>query len=1089
MLIHGQPGAGKSHLARQYVNKNRKKFEGGIFWINARLKQEIYQAYWNIAQKVVLPDSPHLRITADGSQRPFEDIVKVWFEARHDWLIVFDGILIDKEEDAIELQNFIPDSPDSSIIYVSRASNLGNKQRLLRPFPIKVHSLSEDDARRLLFKELLIKKPTEAEKKSATELVRKMGGLPLAIHAISHRLGNTHEPLIKYDMKSYSADPKLGGTYNAIMGDLVRLNHQGAWNSISLMCFYGPHLPVEMIRLGIKALRPYGVEVNSSWNGERPDLDITFAILMRNALIERNEPYERSPISASRDSLIDPEPIDMITMHSVVQKFCCDFLNSANILPRWLGYAVDVFCESFRRADERIKAKPLHSRVSDYREYLVHGNRLFDHSKEYQTKKQNLEAVRQRLTPILAQINAEIQAREPSSSQESVGGHMFQISVFDRSSSTSDSLASENQARTPNQEPPPFMPHESWYGGDLTKVQVETPTSIHSISPRIVDHSPRCQLPHLLDEELFDTDEDVHPLPHAMHRIASDSTAMPYVAPVGSQDEGWQTVPPSRRVNRPRDFQTVPIPSNNGRPRPHRDLGSFRPTPARAEMPGITNVDAVGLFSRPTRGNPRGKLSEGSDAVSSLTAVHHSASPPSSRDGSRSQQRSLSRPRTSASTQPTYAMIAAGQQPQRPVAMQHGGLGYDGTGVPGPYPFAPTPSVLQRGRSPESLRRRSGNIQPSPLAAEFKPRRQPTQATSHETSPYAAPPVHQGSAHHTPDHSPHLHYISSQPDANCSPPQSPYLSSQDHHRIYYNGPVLSGPNPANLAFEENISITPKRRLPSDFQTPYPPSSLQTPYPNPHPNLHAHPNAYPLSFDPAPIPTGYGSHPMTRDHSPRSHASAAATDPLLYQHGHPSSSPRFSPHMDLCPRSRDRDRTADGRPLSKSPKFYHAVPVPAEHDHDHDALSGTGGWAFSSPAASPTSAPGLRREGSGGSGGGGGAHMSRAGSGPGVAFESPGGQMEIAEFGGRGEVVQFGELAPVVIEEGRGRVREWERRLREGGSAGGVVPYPVRDVMPRDGREGGGDVGMGGGGGGGGAGAVGLGLEMEVDMEVEVEVEF
>ncbi|MCJ1303934.1 hypothetical protein MMC08_006745, partial [Hypocenomyce scalaris] len=358
VLIHGQPGAGKSHLARQYVNKNRKKFDGGIFWINARLREEIYQAYWNIAQKVVLRDSPHLRLTADGNERSFEDIVKTWFEARRQWLIVFDGIAVDKDDDAAELQSFIPDSEDSSIIYVSRASNLGTKQRLLRPFPIKVHALKEDDARKLIFKELHIKKPTEAEVKSAAELVKKMGGLPLAIHAISHRLGDTHEPLTKYNMKSYSADPKLGATYNGIMDDLQRLGHQGAWNLINLICFYGPHLPVELIRIGIKVLRHSDIEVKSSENGEKPDLNTTFGVLMRYALIERNEPDEGDSASSSRDSLIGPEPIDMLKMHSVAQKFCCDALNAATILPQWLGYAVDVFCESFRQADGKIKAKP-----------------------------------------------------------------------------------------------------------------------------------------------------------------------------------------------------------------------------------------------------------------------------------------------------------------------------------------------------------------------------------------------------------------------------------------------------------------------------------------------------------------------------------------------------------------------------------------------------------------------------------------------------------------------------------------------------------------------------------------------------------
>ena len=1070
VLIHGQPGAGKSHLARQYVNKNRKKFDGGIFWINARLKEEVYQAYWNIAQRVVLRDSPHLRLTPDGNQRPFEDIVKTWFAARHDWLIVFDGITVDKEEDAIELQSFIPDSPNSSIIYVSRASNLATKQRLLRPFPIKVHALSEDDARRLLFKELRIKKPTEAEVKSATELVRKMGGLPLAIHAISHRLGNTHEPLIKYDMKSYSADPKVGGTYRAIMDDLVRLGHQGAWNTISIICFYGGHLPVEMIHLGIKALRHSGIEVNSSWDGERPDLDITFAILMRNALIERNEPDDRGSMSASRDSLIEPEPIDMLKMHSVVQNFCCDFLNSAHVLPQWLGYAVDVFCESFRQADVRIKAKPQHGRVSDYREYLVHGKRLLDHSRDYETKKQNLEAIRKKLNPILAKINAEITAREPGSSQESVCGQIYQISIFDRSSSTSDSVASEHEIRTPKHVPAPLMPHESWYGGDLTKVQVETPTSIHSNSPRIVDHSPRAQPPHFLGDEMYDTDRDEPSRPHPRHHIPFDSTARPDVPPTESHDEGWQTVPPSKRVTRGREFQSAPTSSNYGRPRHHRDLGSFRPTPPRADMTGITNVEAVGFFSQP-RGERRGNLPGSSDAFNALAAVHHSSPPASRGTRSISQQRSPSRPRTSGSTQPTYAMIAAGEQQQRPVSSQPGGFGFDGAGTPGPYPFVPAPSVLQRGHSPESLRSRSGNVRPSPLAAEFKPRGKITHPTSHETSPYAVPPVYPGSVHNTPEDSPARQYVHASPGSNFSPPQSPHLGSNETNSPFR---AISGVNPATLPLEENISITSKRRHPSDFHSPPPPPpSHLLPSPPTHltPPFHQTQDAYPLSFDPtyypSPIPPGYASHPMTRDASSRqSHASnstAAATDPIIYHSNHANMSPRFSPRisggMDVSP----RDRNADGRPLSKSPMFYHAVPVPASgpgSDNQAYALSGTGGWAAPAPPApapasfspsssvSPTShyqqghqeAVGVR-VGVGVGGAGSSTGMSRVGSGPGVAIGSPG-NMEIAEFGGgggggggvgsgyAGAQVQFGEHAPVLIEEGRGRVREWERRLRE-----------------------------------------------------------
>ncbi|MCJ1300968.1 hypothetical protein MMC08_003767, partial [Hypocenomyce scalaris] len=1072
--------AGKSHLARQYVNKNRKKFDGGIFWINARLREEIYQAYWNIAQKVVLRDSPHLRLTADGKERCFEDVVKTWFEARRQWLIVFDGIAVDKDDDAAELQSFIPDSEDSSIIYVSRASNLGTKQRLLRPFPIKVHALKEDDARKLLFKELHIKKPTEAEVKSAAELVKKMGGLPLAIHAISHR---------------------LGATYNGIMDDLQRLGHQGAWNLVNLICFYGPHLPVELIRIGIKVLRHCDIEVKSSQNGEKPDLNTTFGVLMRYALIERNEPDEGDSASSSRDSLIGPEPIDMLKMHSVAQKFCCDALNAANILPQWLGYAVDVFCESFRQADGKIKAKPQAGRVSDYREYLVHGKRLLDHSKGYETKTQNLKAIREKLQLRLSRISEEIETRQPGSSQESVRGQEFQVSIFDRTSSTSDSAASEHEVYTPNNRPYPLSTHESLYGGDLFKEHVETPTSMHSNSPsgpiRIVDNSPRAPFLQLLDDEQYDTDRDEPLRSHPMHHNVSDATARPRAPSTVSQDEGWQTVPPSRRTARARDHQAAPKFPNYGRPRPHRDLGSFRPTPARAELAGVSNVDAVGSFSQP-RGERLGNLSGSSDAVTSLSAVHHSSPPPSRGGRSISQQRSPSRPPAPAPTQPTYAGIVAGQ-PHRPVSSQQEGLATGVSGVPGPYPSAPVLSAMQRGRSRESLQGRAGNLQPSPLAAEFRPHENITQSASNENSPFVPPLVYQGSAHTTPDRSPGLHYVNATPGSNFSLSRLPYGSSDENNAPHFQGPVVAGPNPADLPLEENISITPKRRAPADFRDHYPPFDLKC--------YHTPPShqAAPLTFDPyqvpydssyyasyyrSPLPAGWGSQPMTRANSSRqSHSSVAATDPILYNS---SISPRFSPYisgLDLCP----RDRNADGRPPSKSPKHYHAFPVPTDQSPQPGqareyTLSGTGGWA-GSPKASPTSQAYDAAA----------ASMSRTGSGPGVAVGEPG-QMEIAEFGGQfvgGGQVQFGAHPPVVFEEGRSRVREWERRLREserGGREEGAsrrvgrsAPYPSRNRIPTEGE----DVVMGEVGGGArtrgvsapgeGRGGLGLGIGMEFQL--------
>ena len=92
---------------------------------------------------------------------------------------------------------------------------------------------------------------------------------------------------------------------------------------------------------------------------------------MRYALIERNEPDDGDYPSANRDCLVEPDPIDMLKILSVVQKFCCGSLNERQILSTWLKYAVRRFTYSYSQADLKIKKKPKQGRVSGYRYYLV----------------------------------------------------------------------------------------------------------------------------------------------------------------------------------------------------------------------------------------------------------------------------------------------------------------------------------------------------------------------------------------------------------------------------------------------------------------------------------------------------------------------------------------------------------------------------------------------------------------------------------------------------------------------------------------------------------------------------------------------
>jgi len=980
VLLHGQPGGGKSHLARHYVHKNRKRFPGGIFWISAKSKEGMLQAFWDIKQKVVARDSPNLCDGVNG--KDFCQLVKTWFESRHEWLMVFDGITVEKDEDTTDLGKFIPDSKDSSIIYISRARNLESKQRLLRPFPIKVGPLKEEEAKKLLFKELHIKKPTEAENKKATELVKQIGGLPLAINAISHRLADTHEPFTKYKL-STSADPGVEGTYNKILDDLQRLGHIEAWNLISILCWFAQDLPFEMVHLGLNILKAEKVDVRTAEGAGKPDIDNTIAILMRYALLERNEPDDKESMSSSRDSLNEPEPIDMLKIHSVVQTFRCESLNAMGSLPQWLGYAVKLFSYSYHQADIKIKLKPEPGRVSDYRYYETHGKWLWNHTLHYESRMQSLEGIRALLLPTIKMIGEEIRDREPSSSQESLENGIFGISIFDRTSSSSDS--GPIGPVTPDYRPtPPPLANETEFGfekGNTIDSPASFGTASPGIRPKIVGYSPR--LPEYDDPGYASDREGDHKIP--MQRDISEMTAIPPArsrAPTTESHGGeWQVVRKPRK-----------------QPRGRRDLGSFRPTPARAQVNTQTVTGSI------SQSEARKENRRNSSPAFQLLEKVQPRSPPPSRTGAASlfQRRPFSRPPTTFPTQPTWAGIV-GQSPQPPPS----------TSPPTQAGPSPASMLMDRGRSRESPNTRpgsAGTAQPSPLASDFVPG--DARLEDPRTSPAFA-----GQAEAYPPAG--FRYSTPYPGSNSSLAQIPSGRPIDNNPPHYYTQPPSGPNPTPLPYDNNITLTTKRPLPTDLTNPNLPSA----FPSPQSQQPSTPSrtslyqqtTYDISY-PHPVPAGYYSQPMSRDPSQHlSHSSIAETDPIR----HPSTlSPQLMPTL-----------PPDGGPFRKSPKTDYAVlyhPNPNNSSPNRISpqtdLSHTGGWAYStaSPYANDIS-------------------MSRSSSGPGVAVEGqPGG---IVGFAPNPGFVQFGEHPPTDIEEAKRRTMAYERRLREG------VPYPEVNAMP------------------------------------------
>ncbi|KAL2815023.1 hypothetical protein BJX63DRAFT_431122 [Aspergillus granulosus] len=493
VLIAGVPGSGKSHLARQYVYSHRNDYPGGIFWVDAKSRQSTYKCFWDIAQAATLTDGEGFQSPDTKSSSKYVDAVRQWLQARQDWLLVFDGVSFNHNDDINHFKQFLPFRERCSIIYTSIDKTLRKKQRLYEPYCLEIPPLENEDACKLLFKDLSIKRPTKEQMRKAQEIVTHYECLPLAIHAISHRLSATGKPIEKYHINSHLIDEKLAEPFLSIMHDLYWGEHFPALNLINLLSFLGHHVPVGLITLGKSFLEAWNIEIfTSSRHGERGDLDTTLGTLIRYGLIERTSdqyPLLQTPSPRSEKYALDPKALipelsesqtessqesfsatyhssgvsDIIKIHSVVQGFCRDELKimdkeirdlpessqaNAGFYDSWLVVATRVFCTSFENAKCRMDRVDDCGSVKDYREYETHASQLLKNYPKRSRASYGIVADSlKQLKEALKTIRSEIDRISPSSSQESIRKRR---SVFDRSSSSSsfpDSMESDGPSR------------------------------------------------------------------------------------------------------------------------------------------------------------------------------------------------------------------------------------------------------------------------------------------------------------------------------------------------------------------------------------------------------------------------------------------------------------------------------------------------------------------------------------------------------------------------------------------------------------------------------------------------------------------
>ena len=430
-------------MVRQYFYNHREEYPEGNFWVDGKSKESILNGYWDIGVSIGLNNEN----SRDGTSPPSEDFVnsvRKRLESLEGWLLVFDGVSFESEDDLDSFRRYLPDRTGNNVIFTSVDRTLAKRQRLLNPSAVRVRALAVSEACELLFRNLSIRKPSTLQQAKAVELVKDYQCLPLAIHAASHALIEKGKALERYSRGI--SDTRLIHPFLDIMSALREKKHLGAINLIVLLSFFHHSVPVALIHYGYKALRTFGVDIFSPIHTEstRTDLDSTISILMRSGLLERTlQAYARSgsghtspdesrtakqPSSGppSSQALVKASgeiprsqvteessgldlvlaklqtdtdqsstsshtsTIDVLRIHTVVQKAVRDDLKDRSSKDKnefwwWLSASVRLLAHSFNTARGRMRKSLGHGLVRDYREYEIQAKRLWSFFPSHQT--------------------------------------------------------------------------------------------------------------------------------------------------------------------------------------------------------------------------------------------------------------------------------------------------------------------------------------------------------------------------------------------------------------------------------------------------------------------------------------------------------------------------------------------------------------------------------------------------------------------------------------------------------------------------------------------------------------------------------
>ncbi|CAK7237372.1 hypothetical protein SBRCBS47491_009953 [Sporothrix bragantina] len=135
VVLHGLGGIGKTQLAIAYAKRHRRDYSA-VFWLNAKDKASLQQSFARVATQIQGAHPSASRLGSIDTEQDLDrvvDAVRAWLSLADNtrWLVVYDNydnpkLRDNKDLEALDVRDFLPDSDQGSVIITTRVSRVEN---------------------------------------------------------------------------------------------------------------------------------------------------------------------------------------------------------------------------------------------------------------------------------------------------------------------------------------------------------------------------------------------------------------------------------------------------------------------------------------------------------------------------------------------------------------------------------------------------------------------------------------------------------------------------------------------------------------------------------------------------------------------------------------------------------------------------------------------------------------------------------------------------------------------------------------------------------------------------------------------------